>query len=252
MNGIAPRRPSIKDAKREIASFVCDDVEALLHVVNLGSIPLHVTASRVGDPGRPDWSVVDLDPKDAPFDHVVRIARRLHALCEELGLPSFPKTTGQAGLHVLVPLGGQCTHDQARDLALLLARLVADEIPEVATLARSIPARGGRVYLDCFQNGQGKTIVAPFSVRPRPGATVSAPLRWSEVNRRLDPRHFTIRNVPSRMERLGKDPLRPVLSTRPDLQFVSLSSTSNFLSRSRRYSLSLKSSNMILAMILSP
>jgi len=178
---------------------------------------LDVTAGRVGDPGRPDWSVVDLDPKDAPFDHVVRIARRLHALCEELGLPSFPKTTGQAGLHVLVPLGGQCTHDQARDLALLLARLVADEIPEVATLARSIPARGGRVYLDCFQNGQGKTIVAPFSVRPRPGATVSAPLRWSEVNRRLDPRHFTIRNVPSRMERLGKDPLRPVLSTRPDL-----------------------------------
>ncbi len=206
-----------EDAKREIASFVCDDVEALLHVVNLGSIPLHVTASRVGDPGRPDWSVVDLDPKDAPFDHVVRIARRLHALCEELGLPSFPKTTGQAGLHVLVPLGGQCTHDQARDLALLLARVVGDELPEVATLARSIPARGGRVYLDCFQNGQGKTIVAPFGVRPRPGATVSAPLRWSEVNRRLDPRRFTIRNVPSRMERLGKDPLRPVLSTRPDL-----------------------------------
>jgi bifunctional non-homologous end joining protein LigD len=206
-----------EDTKRELAVFVCDDLEMLLHVVNLGTIPLHVTASRVGALGRPDWTVIDLDPKEAPFAHVVRIARRLHALCDELGLPSFPKTTGQAGLHVLVPLGGACTHDQARDLALVLARRVAEELPEIATLARSIPARGGRVYLDCFQNGQGKTIVAPFSVRPRPGAPVSMPLRWSEVNQRLDPRRFTIRSVPARMERLGQDPLRPVLSLRPDL-----------------------------------
>jgi bifunctional non-homologous end joining protein LigD len=206
-----------EDTKRELAVFVCDDVEMLLHVVNLGTIPLHVTASRIQEMGRPDWTVIDLDPKEAPFAHVVRIARRLHALCDEVGLPSFPKTTGQAGLHVLIPLGGECTHDQARDLALVLARHVAEELPEIATLARSIPARGGRVYLDCYQNGQGKTIVAPFSVRPRPGAPVSTPLRWSEVNQRLDPRRFTIRTVPARLARLGEDVLRPVLSLRPDL-----------------------------------
>ncbi len=206
-----------EEARREIAAFVCDDVETLLHVVNLGTIPLHVSDLRVADPGRPDWCVIDLDPKEAPFAHVIRIARRLHALCEELGLPIFPKTTGQAGLHLLIPLGGQCTHDQSRDLALVLARRVVEEMPEVATVARSIPARGGRVYLDCLQNGQGKTIVAPFSVRPRPGAPVSTPLRWSEVNLRLDPRRHTIRSVPARLERLGEDPLRPVLSLRPDL-----------------------------------
>ncbi len=206
-----------EDTQRDIASFVCDDLDSLLYVVNLGTIPIHVTASRIADFGRPDWLVVDLDPKEAPFAHVVRLARRLHALCEEIGLPSFAKTTGQAGLHVLVPLGGQCTHEQARDLALVLARRLADEMPDIATLARSIAARGGRVYLDCLQNGQGKTIVAPFSVRPRPGATVSAPLRWSEVNARLDPRRFTIRSVPARMRRLGEDPLRPVLALKPDL-----------------------------------
>jgi bifunctional non-homologous end joining protein LigD len=186
-------------------------------VANLGTIPLHLTASRIADLGRPDWLVVDLDPKEAPFAHVVRLARRLHLLCEEIGLPSFAKTTGQSGLHVLVPLGGQCTHEQARDLALLLARRLADEMRDIATLARSVAARGGRVYLDCLQNGQGKTIVAPFSARPRPGATVSTPLRWGEVNSRLDPRRFTIRSLPARMRRLGEDPLQPVLTLRPDL-----------------------------------
>ncbi len=206
-----------EDTRRDIDSFVCDDVDSLLYVANLGTIPLHVTASRIADFGRPDWFVVDLDPKQAPFAHVVRIARRLHALCEEIGLPSLVKTTGQTGLHVLVPLGGQCTHEQARDFALLLARRVVDEMPDTATLARSISARGGRVYLDCLQNGRGKTIVAPFSARPQPGATVSAPLRWSEVNGRLDPRRFTLRNLPARMRRLGEDPLRPVLTLRPDL-----------------------------------
>jgi len=205
-----------EETRRDIEHFLVDDVESLLHVVNLGSIPLHVWSSRAPDLARPDWCVVDLDPKEAPFAHVVRIARALHALCEDLGLPAHVKTTGQAGLHVMIPLGGQCTHAQGRDLALVLARRIADELPDIATLARSIPARGGRVYLDCFQNGQGKTIVAPFAVRPRPGAPVSTPLDWSEVNGRLDPRRFTIRNVPGRLARKG-DPLRPVLAGKPDL-----------------------------------
>ena len=205
-----------EETRRDIEHFLVDDVESLLHVVNLGSIPLHVWSSRAPDLARPDWCVVDLDPKEAPFAHVVRIARALHALCEDLNLPVHVKTTGQAGLHVMVPLGGQCTHAQSRDLALVLARRVADELPDIATLARSIPARGGRVYLDCFQNGQGKTIVAPFSVRPRPGAPVSTPLEWGEVNGRLDPRRFTIRTVPGRLRKKG-DPLRPVLTEKPDL-----------------------------------
>jgi bifunctional non-homologous end joining protein LigD len=206
-----------EETRRDIDHFLVDDVESLLHVVNLGTIPIHVWSSRIPDLARPDWAVIDLDPKGAPFADVVTIARALRELCQSIGLPSFVKTTGQAGLHVMIPLGGQATHQQARDLALVLARQVADELPAIATLARAVQARGGRVYLDCFQNGQGKTIAAPFSARPRPGATASAPLAWREVNARLDPRRFTIRTLPARMRRLGDDPLRPVLELRPDL-----------------------------------
>jgi bifunctional non-homologous end joining protein LigD len=206
-----------EETQRDIEHFLVDDVESLLHVVNLGTIPIHVWSSRLPDLARPDWAVVDLDPKGAPFGQVVTIARALRDLCESIGLPSFVKTTGQDGLHVMIPLGGQATHQQARDLALVLARQVADELPDVATLQRAVGARGGRVYLDCLQNGQGKTIAAPFSARPRPGATASAPLAWREVNARLDPRRFTIESLPGRMRRLGEDPLRPVLDLRPDL-----------------------------------
>jgi bifunctional non-homologous end joining protein LigD len=206
-----------EEAGRDLDHFLVDDADGLAWIANLGTIPLHVWASRAGALERPDWCVVDLDPKEAPFEHVVRIARALHALCDDLGLPSYPKTTGQKGLHVLVPLGGQLTHAQSRTLGELLARAVEGELPRLATTARALSARGGRVYLDFMQNGYGKTIAAPYAVRPRPGAPVSTPLRWSEVTPRLDPARFTIRNVPARARRLRADPLLPVLSERPDL-----------------------------------
>jgi len=203
--------------ERDLDHFLVDDAEGLAWIANLGTIPIHVFASRATSLERPDWCVVDLDPKDAPFAHVVRIARALHALCGELGLPSYPKTTGQKGLHVLVPLGGQLTHEQSRSLGELLARAIEAELPEISTTARAVGARGGRVYLDFMQNGYGKTIAAPYSVRPRPGAPVSVPLRWSEVNGRLDPARFTIRSAPARARKIGRDPLLPVLAEKPDL-----------------------------------
>jgi bifunctional non-homologous end joining protein LigD len=206
-----------EETGRDVDHFLVDDVDGLAWLVNLGVVPFHVFASRAGSIDRPDWCVLDLDPKEAPFEHVVRIARALRALCQEVGLPSYPKTTGQRGMHVLLPLGGQLDHGQARTLGELLARVLQRELPDIATTARAISARGGRVYLDYLQNGLGKTIVAPLAVRPRPGAPVSMPLRWSEVGPRLDPARFTIRNALARMHRLGADPLAPVLSERPDL-----------------------------------
>ncbi len=206
-----------EESGRDLEQYVVDDLPSLLHVVNLGTIPIHVVASHAPDLARPDWCSVDLDPKGAPLAHVARLARALRALCEEIGLPSFVKTTGQAGLHVLVPVGGQCTHEQARQLAGLLARVVADELPELGTLERVVAARRGRVYLDTLQNGAGKTLAAPFCVRPRPGGPVSTPLRWAELGDRLDPGRFTMRSVPRRMSRLRDDPLAPVLALRPDL-----------------------------------
>lgn len=206
-----------EEADRDLELALLDDAEGLAWAANMGAIPIHVPASRAGSIERPDWLVVDLDPKEAPFAHVVRLARAIHALCDDLGLPSFPKTSGQAGLHVLVPTGGQLTHEQARTLALLLCRAIEATHGGIATTARTIASRGGRVYLDALQNGAGKTIAAPYCVRPRDGAPVSTPLRWGEVNGRLDPARFTIRTVPARLRRLGADPLRPVLDARPDL-----------------------------------
>jgi bifunctional non-homologous end joining protein LigD len=201
----------------EVDHFVCDDARTLLHLANMGTIPIHVWASRAPELGRPDWCVLDLDPKDAPFRHVVEIALALRRLCRSIGLPCHPKTTGQSGLHLLLPLGGQLTHEQARQLAGLLGRLVAEELPEIATLVRTPSARGGRVYVDTLQNGQGKTIAAPYCVRPRPGAPVSAPLRWAEVGPALDPASFTIRTMPGRLARMRRDPALAVLGEKPDI-----------------------------------
>ncbi len=202
---------------REISYFVCDDLDQLLWVVNLGTIPLHVWSSRVATLAQPDWCILDLDPKGAPLAHVVEVARALHALCDEVGLPAFVKTSGSTGLHVLVPLGRRLTYEQSRSLAAVLASLVVQRLPERATGARAISARRGRVYVDTGQNGHGKLLAAPFCVRPLPGAPVSMPLRWSEVDARLDLARFTLRNAVARMRRLGEDPLRPVLDTTPDL-----------------------------------
>jgi len=193
--------------------FLCNELRTLLYVVNSGAIPLHVWSARVGSLERPDWLVLDLDPKEAPFAHVVTIARHVHRLLEELDAPHFAKTSGQDGIHVLLPLGARLTHAEARGLAEVLARVVCAECPEIATVARPLAARGGRVYVDFLQNGRGKLIAAPFSVRPRAGAPVSTPLPWTRVTSRLDPARLTIRTALAEIRRRG-DPMRGLLRER--------------------------------------
>ena len=206
-----------EDTQREIKYFVCDDLESLLYIANLGSIPLHIWASHVGSLELCDWCVIDLDPKEAPFSDVIRCAQVMHRLCESVGLPNYVKTTGKTGLHIMLPLGRQCTYAQSRMLGELLARVVLQELNDIATITRHVTKRGDKVYLDYLQNRHGQTIVAPFSVRPLPGATVSMPLEWHEVNETLDPKTFTIKNAVARMEALGHDPVAPVLEEKPDL-----------------------------------
>jgi bifunctional non-homologous end joining protein LigD len=202
---------------KETRFVICDDVETLVLLANLGAIPLHVWASRAGSLQAPDWAILDLDAKDAPFPSVVSIARALERLCGEVGLPAFAKTSGATGLHVLLPTGGLLTHEQARQLAEVLARLVVTEHPDLASIARTPASRQGLVYVDYLQNGYGKLLVAPYSVRPLPGAPVSTPLTWREVNGRLDPAAFTIRTLPRRLARRKSDPLAALLTAHPDL-----------------------------------
>ncbi|MFI5317717.1 MAG: DNA ligase D [Myxococcota bacterium] len=199
--------------------FICNELRTLLHVINSGAIPLHVWSARRESLDRPDWLILDLDPKQAPFAHVVAIARHIHALLDELRAAHFIKTSGQDGLHVLVPLGQSLDHDDARRLAEVLARVVCADLPDIATITRPVAARGDRVYVDYLQNGRGKLIAGPFSVRPRSHAPVSMPLEWKQVTARLDPTKFTIQTAVPRLKKSG-DPLAGVLG--PGVDAVAL------------------------------
>ena len=207
-------------AKREIHYFICDDEESLLYLINLGTIPLHLWSSRFSTLQNPDWCILDLDPKNAPFEHVIRIARAIRKLCTEIGLDGFVKTSGSSGLHVLLPLGGQVSYEQSRTLGELLARVIVTELPKIATIIRSPAKREGKVYVDFLQNGHGRLLVSPFCVRPLPGAPCSAPLRWSEVRKGLSLANYTIGTMPGRMKRLKRDPNLDVLQVRPDLHDI--------------------------------
>jgi bifunctional non-homologous end joining protein LigD len=209
-----------EETGRDIAYIVCDRLETLLYVANLGAVPLHLWASRASTLEQPDWCIVDLDPKSAPFRDVIAVAQAIHRLCEGIALPHYIKTSGASGLHVLIPLGRQLTFDQSRTLGEVLSRLVVDELPEIATMVRPIKGREGKVYLDYLQNRHGQLLVAPFSARPIPGAPVSMPLLWKEVNSKLDVSKYTIKTARARIETLGEDPVREVLSVNPDLGAV--------------------------------
>ena len=219
-NGITGKSFFQKNAGDGNDYFLCNSEDDLLHLANLGAIPLHIAASRVPSIDRPDWCILDLDPKGAPFRDVVRIALAIGDLCDEIELPSRIKTSGGSGLHVLIPMGAQFNHDQVKQLAELLARVIVDRLPAIATTLRSIPARKGRVYVDALQNGRGKLLAAPYSVRPHPGAPVSTPLAWSEVGSKLDVRKFNIRTLPKRLKTMEEDPLLAVLELRPDLMIA--------------------------------
>ncbi len=206
-----------EDSGKETRYFICDTAETLLYLANLGTIPLHLWSSRVRSLQAPDWSILDLDAKEAPFSSAVKVARAIGKLCQEIELDCFVKTSGASGLHVLVPLGGACTYQQSRQIAELIARLVVQELRDIASIARTPRARKGKIYIDTIQNGYGKLLVSPFCVRSRPGAPVSMPLRWTELNSRLSPARFHIKNAPTRLKRLKKDPMAAVLERKPDL-----------------------------------
>ena len=198
------------DGERANRFFVVNDPESLRYLANLGAIPIHMWSSRVASIECPDWMILDLDPKGAPFAHVIQVAHTLHRILDDLALPSFPKTSGASGLHILVPLAARYTYEQSRSFARLLAIMAVEEQSKIATVVRQVDAREGKVYVDFGQNGHGQSIVSPFCVRPLPGAPVSCPLLWKEVNARLDPAKYTIKTAPARFAKM-EDPMAEVL-----------------------------------------
>ena len=173
------------------------DLATLLYTVQLGTIPVNVWHSRVGAITTPDYAVLDLDPDPkAGFAGVIAVAHLVHDALARRHLASAAKTSGSRGIHMLIPLPGGSSFDDAASLAEEIATEVATEHPERATVERSLDERRrGTVYVDHLQNAAGKTLAAVFAVRAKPHATVSTPITWRQVTTMLQPDRYTIRTV---------------------------------------------------------
>jgi bifunctional non-homologous end joining protein LigD len=199
------------DNKKRI---VCDNLETLQWLANLAALTIHQWCSHVPASAttraaidhalaRPDYVVLDLDPGEGTWEHLIEVAGAVRALLEALELRSFVKTSGKRGLHVVVPIAPGPTHEQATGFAEQVARAVAKVLPGISTVERMKGRRGGKLYVDYGQNGEGRTVVSPYTIRARDGAVVSTPIAWSEVTSRLDPTRFTIRAVLDRVQKKG-------------------------------------------------
>jgi bifunctional non-homologous end joining protein LigD len=204
---------------KKIKYLLCQDEATLVYMANLACIEINPWNSRVPHLARPDYAVIDLDPHEVEFEAVVETAIAIHNLLDEIGVTARPKTSGSRGIHIYVPLGAHYETEQARQFAQLIAQIVHGRLPKITSLERSPARRVGKVYLDFLQNRDGQTLAAAYSTRPKPGATVSIPLSWDEVNVELDPKSFTIRTVLERLDRVG-DLWAPVLGSGIDLGSV--------------------------------
>lgn len=202
-----------REGESRLVDFpLVDTPEALLWMVQMHCIDMNVWYSRVDRPDRPDYVVFDLDPPEEPdgFAQAVEVARLVGELLDEVGLPGYPKTSGADGIHVLVPIRRRSAYDETYGFAEAAARLLERRHPGLVTTEWLKRKRRG-VLVDHRQNGWGKTIASVYSVRPRPGAPVSTPLRWDELTPSLRPRDFTMERVLARIERHG-DLYAPVLA----------------------------------------
>ena len=205
----------IHHEKRDVEYVVGGARDTQLALVNLGCIPVHVWASRASHPQEPDWMVFDLDPTSGKFSDAAAAGLAIKEQLDDLGLKSFPKTSGSRGLHVFVPLRAGHTYEEVLPLAKEICERTAAAHPKELTVEQRIEARGERVYLDAFRNAFGATVVAPYAVRRRAKAPFSMPLDWSEVNRKLDPSGFNLGNYQKKLA--GVDPWKEFFQSRQAL-----------------------------------
>ena len=191
----------------------------LLYMIQLGCIEINPWNSRVKHLGKPDWTVIDLDPDGNKFDQVIEVARTVREVCQEWGIPSYPKTSGKSGLHIYIPMGAKYSYEQAKNLAHLIVLEVNKRQPKITSVERAPQKRRRKIYLDYLQNREGQTLAAPYSVRPTQEATVSMPLSWDEVKPGLLPTNFTIQNSLQRIKSTG-DLWEPVLGKPIDLEKI--------------------------------
>lgn len=207
-----------EDVDRYIRYFVGCERELLLYLANMGAITQNPWCSRIQSLDYPDYIIFDLDPVGAAFPIVQDVAVQLHAILDELGLRAYPKTSGASGIHVFLPiLQDRFTYEDVRTFAEAIASVLVSRMPGVATIERVVKRRKPEtVYIDFLQNVRGKTVASVYSPRAEPGAPVSTPLRWDELERTIEPRQFHVKNIFERLDRVG-DLFGPVLTDRQDI-----------------------------------
>ena len=196
--------------------LVAKDEASLLYMASLGCIEMNPWHSKIQHDDKPDWCIIDLDPAKNTFNQVIEAALVTKDVLESMGITGYPKTSGSTGIHIYIPLGAKYTYEQSKEFARLIARMVHEELPKFTSIERAVKDRKGKMYIDFLQNRAQATVSAPYSVRPKPGATVSMPLTWEEVKPGLKMIDFTIHNAIDRIKSVG-DLFKPVLGKGIDL-----------------------------------
>lgn len=191
--------------------LVPEDEAAILYMANLGAIEMNPWNSTIHHEDYPDWCLIDLDPSEKnSFDQVIETALVTREVLDNMKVPGYVKTSGSTGIHIYIPLGAKYTYDQCQLFGKLIATQVHHLLPEYTSIERLTKNRKGKLYVDYLQNRPKATLAAPYSLRPKPGATVSMPLYWDEVKKGLRMKDFTIRNAVERIKSEG-DIFKPVL-----------------------------------------
>ncbi len=189
---------------KDIDYIICNNKATLLYMNNLGCIEINPWFSNTRHLDKPDYFVIDIDPSPKnSFEEVIEAAKAVKEVLDRAKAESYCKTSRATGLHVYVPLGAKYTYDEAKDFSHLVAMMTQELLPDTCSLERSLSKRGNKIYLDYLQNRRGQTLACAYSLRPKQGASASAPLEWSEVKKGLHPSQFTVKTLPKRVEKMG-------------------------------------------------
>lgn len=201
---------------KEIDYLICNDEASLLYMANLGCIEINPWLSNYQKPNTPDFMVIDLDPDTNTFSEVIETALVVKTIYDEMGITSFVKTSGSTGIHIYVYVGAVYEYDFVKNFAQFIAQKAHEKLPDSTSLERSPQKRKGKIYIDYLQNRRGQTIAAPYSVRPKPNATVSYPLTWEQLNDDLDMKDYHLKNVPDLIKE-REDKWQNIFSEKQDL-----------------------------------
>ena len=192
----------VRHSHKIINYLVCNNTATLIWMANQGCLEIHGWLSRLEHIDSPDFAVIDLDPAEgATFNDVLKVALIVREALESFKIKGFPKTSGSAGLHIFIPLSSGYNFEDITEAVKYLAQILVNAYPDGVTIERVKAKRTGKVYLDYLQNGRGKTMAFPYSIRPRPGAPVSMPVSWEEIKQMdIEAGEFSLVNARSRVD----------------------------------------------------